>query len=86
VLGYVIIPGMRSEAGRYIMINRLIGRGGQQVAVAVVIGLFAWANDLGVFTTVASIVIAVFMLAVLQTGERCLEKLTAINEKLDRPI
>ena len=66
------------------MIDKLIGRGGQQVAIAVVTGLFAWANGLGVFVMVASVVIAVFMLAVLQTGERCLEKLTAIKENLDR--
>ena len=66
------------------MIDKLIGGGGQQVAIAVVTGLFAWANGLGVVVMVASVVIAVFMLAVLQTGERCLEKLTAIKENLDR--
>ena len=66
------------------MSNTLMGRGGQQVAVAVVAGLLARVSGHGIFAVVASIVIAVFMLAVLQTGERCLEKLTAINEKLDR--
>ena len=63
----------------------MMNKAGHQTAIAVAVGLLAWWNDLGSFEVVVAILVAVFMVAVLQTGEQCLEKLKQINENLERP-